>query len=145
MKPTLKIRENLYLEDGRVIVSYDTVVAEIVNNEIVEYGRFSRTTTKHINHIACLLGVKVQQSNLKNNNFFKYEPGVKVKADSLSQKLSNLILQNKKEGRDFLLAILAVADTARGKDKEKIQQYINSLPADKKAVNIVKGLVKLGL
>jgi hypothetical protein len=68
-----------------------------------------------------------------------------VKADSLSQKLSNLILQNKKDGRDFLLAILAVADTARGKDKEKIQQYLNSLPADKRAVNIVKGLVKLGL
>lgn len=145
MKPTLKIKENLYLEDMKFVISYETVVAEIDGNKIVEYGRFSRTTTKHISFLANKLGYGVISSKQKNHNFYKHEMGVKCTYDSLTQKTSNLILDKIKEKGDFLLAVLSVENDIPKKDRPAIEKYLGKLNASEKTLKIIKGITKLGL
>lgn len=145
MKPTLKIKENLYLQDMKFIISYETVVAEIDGNKIVEYGRFSRTTSKHISHVSSLLGFGVISSNQKNRNFYKHDMGVKCVHDSLSQKTSNLILDMVKEKGDFLIAILSIENEIPKKDRPAIEKYIGKLNASEKTIAIVRGISQLGV
>ena len=38
----------IYTENGVQLVSYETIVAEIIDNWLHVYGTFSRTTAKHI-------------------------------------------------------------------------------------------------
>ena len=46
-----KYRENL-TQVGNNIYSYDTRVATIEGNDLIQHGRWSSTTQKHINYVA---------------------------------------------------------------------------------------------
>lgn len=71
--PTLKIRKNLFIS-GNYVISYDTKVAKIKDNKIYELGKYSRTTSKHIYHIASLFNLELVRNN-KKQVFWKYEMG----------------------------------------------------------------------
>jgi len=46
-----KYRQNL-TQVGNNIYSYDTRVATIEDNDLIQHGRWSTTTQKHINYVA---------------------------------------------------------------------------------------------
>ena len=46
-----KYRQNL-TQVGNNIYSYDTRVATIEGNDLIQHGRWSTTTQKHINYVA---------------------------------------------------------------------------------------------
>ena len=46
-----KYRQNL-TQVGNNIYSYDTRVATIEGNDLIQHGRWSSTTQKHINYVA---------------------------------------------------------------------------------------------
>lgn len=59
-----KIKNNLYLQGDKVI-SYETVVATIIDGKLIEHGKYSNTTSKHIRHIADLFGLTIVPSTEK--------------------------------------------------------------------------------
>ena len=67
---TLKLRENLFRR-GNDIISYDTVVAHIEDNKLIEHGRYSRTTSKHIGYVAQLFGLSVVHAKNREKGFYK--------------------------------------------------------------------------
>ena len=71
--PTLKIRKNLFIS-GNFVISYETKVAKIKDNKIYELGKFSRTTSKHIFHVASLFKLDLVRND-KKQVFYKYEVG----------------------------------------------------------------------
>ena len=87
--PFIKIKENLFIND-KAVFSYDTHVADINGKEIVEVGKFSRTTTRHIGNVASFIGGRVNnQVKLEKVWFNKYEAGVKcLPSNCLSNKTS---------------------------------------------------------
>jgi hypothetical protein len=58
-----KYRENLSIitdSDGnRFIKSYETVVAHLTNENIIQLGWWSKTTQKHINYVSIRFGLPV--------------------------------------------------------------------------------------
>ena len=93
---TLKITENLHVVGDRVI-SYDTNVAVIKDNTLVELGKWSRTTSKHICRVASLFRLRVIPAKDKKWPSYGWlEYGVKSRiADSIgpdtSAKLAEII------------------------------------------------------
>jgi hypothetical protein len=71
-----KIKQNLAI-DGNFIISYLTKVAEIHPDKIVELGKFSHTTSRHIEYVAKLKGLPVVKAT-NRPNFEKLYYGVKV-------------------------------------------------------------------
>lgn len=53
-----KYKKNLKVEDGEVF-SYNTLVATIEGDKLIANGYYSMTTSKHINYVACELGLEV--------------------------------------------------------------------------------------
>jgi hypothetical protein len=76
------IKTNLFIvhnDNGqKFIQSYETIVAEIIGNEIICYGKYSNTTTRHIKHIAQIMDKTIVESDQKPY-FKKFEYGVKIK------------------------------------------------------------------
>lgn len=56
-----KIKDNLFIE-GENVISYETVVAKIDGKNLVELGKFSKTTSKHIKTVAELYDLNVLPS-----------------------------------------------------------------------------------
>jgi hypothetical protein len=71
-----KIKQNLAI-DGNFIISYLTKVAEIHPDKIVELGKFSQTTSRHIQHVADLFKLPVVKAT-NTPNFIKLAWGAKV-------------------------------------------------------------------
>ena len=59
MKKFDKYKQNLCIVDDKVI-SYTTHVATVDrnNNTLILLGRYSKTTTRHTNHVAAQLGLR---------------------------------------------------------------------------------------
>lgn len=74
-----KLTDSLFIGKDRDIISYTTKVARIKGQELEVFSTFTRTTGKHINRVAGLLGLKVKKIN-KEVFYHKYELGVKVDA-----------------------------------------------------------------
>ena len=71
-----KIKQNLAV-DGNFIISYLTKVAEIHPDKIVELGKFSHTTSRHIQHVANLYKLPIVKAT-NTPNFIKLAWGAKV-------------------------------------------------------------------
>jgi len=84
-----QLGENLFIKGDKVI-SYETHVASIKDNIIYEFGKFSRTTSKHISRVANILKLPVKTVN-KNVAFFKYEMGIEPFKMALPNKDWSLI------------------------------------------------------
>ena len=70
-----KIKNNLYLQSDKVI-SYETVVATISEGKLIEHGKYSNTTSKHIKDIADLFGLTIVPST-ERPSFNKLPVGTK--------------------------------------------------------------------
>ena len=68
-----KLKNDLYLQ-GNKVISYETVVATIKDGYLIEKGKFSNTTSKHISYVAQLLGLQIVRSN-KRPSFDKLPYG----------------------------------------------------------------------
>lgn len=77
----LKVKENLFIVDGRVI-SYETEVARIKKGEIVVKGKYSRATSKQLFYLSRLTGMSIVTRPVARTPFFKFHIGVKCDAPS---------------------------------------------------------------
>ena len=59
-----KIKDNLYLV-GNKVMSYETFVAEIRDGKLFENGKYSKTTSRHIKHIAEIFELTIVPSSEK--------------------------------------------------------------------------------
>jgi hypothetical protein len=122
-KNTYKVTDNLYVEDNHVI-SYETVVGRIEGDTLVELGKFSRTTSKHITKVATLMNKRVIPADKKvKPDFYKFELGVRTSYDnSISQKASLLILQSLGEGTPYGVTIAMLKGKIPKKDWELLDK-----------------------
>ena len=98
---TLKIAENLHVV-GNNVISYDTKVAVIEGNSLVELGKYSRTTTKHIHKVTDLFGLNLIRSNKRKKDFYFHELGVKTnRENSIGPVASAKIAEVISSGVDF--------------------------------------------
>ncbi len=129
-KNIFKVRDNLYVH-GNDVISYETIVATIKGDSIIELGKFSRTTTRHISSVALLMNKKVVPTTKKRKtDFYKFEMGVRTSYDDcISRKASLLILESIGKGIPYDVTIA----TLKGKiskrdwellDKEGIDQEL---------------------
>jgi len=118
MKNTFKLKDNLFII-GKDIISYETHVATIECNKIIEHGRYSRTTTKHITFVADLLGLPVEHSKIKmKNKFDKFELGVRCFIENCISARASLQILNKvfKEGYEYKYALICLQKSISKKD-----------------------------
>ena len=106
---TLKLRENLFRK-GDQIISYDTVVAHIEDDKLIEHGKYSRTTSKHIGHVARLFNLSVVHAKNKEKGFYKYDTGeISISIPgALSMKTSKEIATIMGTGSTFLQALASI-------------------------------------
>jgi hypothetical protein len=71
-----KIQDNLFIE-GQNVISYETVVAKIEGSNLVELGKFSKTTSKHIKKVAELYDLTIIPSN-ERPTFEKLDYGTRI-------------------------------------------------------------------
>lgn len=89
-----QLSPNLFL-DGNKVFSYNTHVAEIKENRLEVFGKYSRTTSKHIYHVSRIFDLPVEINKNKQKDFYKLPMGmaaVSPKEKCLSQKTSLFIL-----------------------------------------------------
>jgi len=124
---TLKLRENLFRK-GDQIISYDTVVAHIEDDKLIEHGRYSRTTSKHIGHVARIFNLSVVHAKNKEDGFYKYDTGeISVNIPgALSLKTSTEIATLMGTGSTFLQAV-AVIEKMPKKDLEIIDNHLKKI------------------
>ena len=77
METIKKIKQNLHLI-GDKVYSYETHVATIQGNNLVEHGKYSNTTTKHVSHVAKMLGLNIVRSSEKPS-YNKLDYGAVIK------------------------------------------------------------------
>jgi hypothetical protein len=89
-----QLSPNLFL-DGNKVFSYNTHVAEIKENRLEVFGKYTRTTSKHIYHVSRIFDLPVEINKDKQKDFYKLPMGmaaVSPKEKCLSQKTSLFIL-----------------------------------------------------
>ena len=89
-----QLSPNLFL-DGNKVFSYTTHVAEIKEDKLEVFGKYSRTTSKHIYHVSKIFGLPVEINKNKQKDFYKLPMGmaaVSPREKCLSQKTSLFIL-----------------------------------------------------
>jgi hypothetical protein len=89
-----QLSPNLFL-DGTKVFSYTTHVAEIKKDKLEVFGKYTRTTSKHIYHVSKLFGLPVEINKDKQKDFYQLPMGfgaVSPKEKCLSQKTSLFIL-----------------------------------------------------
>ena len=114
MKLRLSIKQNLLVEvtlgedlkmENAGIQSYTTMTGFIKDGKIFENGKFSRTTTKHMNEIVYITGFSKQDSG-KRKQFWEYPYGTRIRhEDALSSFSSQPILKELAAGKSFFEAV----------------------------------------
>jgi hypothetical protein len=135
----LKLKNNLF-RDGNDIISYETVVARIEGSDLIELGKFTKTTAKHIHYVAQLYKLNlVRFDGKKDSGFWPFEYGVDIKRpDSLSTKTSVEISRLMSEGLNYLNALAAVETSSR-KDQKIITEYLEVNGVNPEAFQKLKG------
>jgi len=142
--PFIKIKANLFI-NGERVYSYDTHVADIVGNEIIEVGKFSRTTTSHIGDVARVTGFRVKdKGKLAKINFFKYEMGVRCEPhNTLSDKTSQWMMDFLKSGKTYFQALCRLMDEKiHDRDRDIIQRYLAEV-GQTEDIQLVRDLEKI--
>ncbi len=116
---TYKIKENLFLK-GNKVISYDTHVATVKGKQLIERGKYSRTTGKHVSLVASLLGLELVSSKTSmKHRFDKYEYGVKCTVgDSISWKTTRKIFEMLKDGYTYEITLGVLKNSIPKKDWE---------------------------
>lgn len=113
-----KVKNNLFVIGDKVI-SYETHVATIKGDKLIEGGKWSRTTSKHIVLVGRLLGLQIVGSK-KEKWFYELPLGAKcgVGKDVISPKTAKKIFGLLSQGQDYTLAIAALKDEIPKKEWE---------------------------
>ncbi len=125
-----QLGENLFIK-GNKVISYETHVASIKNNIIYEFGKFSRTTSKHISRVANILKLPVKTVN-KNVAFFKYEMGIEPfkMEGALSPKTAIPFLQEGISTKEQVLSyVVRNMETLPNKDWSLIKEILELDPS----------------
>jgi len=132
MKIRLSIKQNLLVEitiDKNlnmvhgVIQSYQTVVGYIKDGKVVENGKYSRTTSKHMSFILAITELPVVSSKEKRYFGWLWD-GVKIAhEDSISSEASSPILRALSSGKTFFEAVASL-DIIKKKDYRMIEEVI---------------------
>ena len=135
---TLKLRDNLFRK-GNNIISYDTIVAHIEDDKLIEHGRYSRTTTKHIGHVARIFNLSVVHAKNKEDGFYKYDPGeIQINIPgALSVKTSTEIATLMGTGSTFLQAIVEIEKMPQ-KDLEIVDKHLKKIGITEEQFSIFK-------
>ena len=72
-----KIGHNIF-RDGNKIFSFLTHVATIEGNKLIEHGKYSQTTTKHVRKVSSMYGLELVSSSEKKNDFQVLPVGIKL-------------------------------------------------------------------
>ena len=122
--PIIKVRENLFIQEN-AIISYNTHVATIEENRIVELGKFSRTTGKQISSIAGTLRMSITGTKEKVG-FFQLQFGAKCKPyGCLSNKASQFAMEQMALGKSFIQAMcIILKENIKQDDREIIHSYL---------------------
>jgi len=64
LKTLDKYKKNLKIYNGKDVYSYNTKVAEIKGKELWILGKWSMTTSKHINYVANIYELRKRPGNL---------------------------------------------------------------------------------
>ena len=122
---TLKLGNNLHICNNQVI-SYYTVVATITADQIMVHGKWSRTTTKHLNEVARVTRLSlVQEKRVCDTAWLPYGVNVKL-TDSLSVKSSLLIASKLNHTFGMIGAIASNWDKINKKDKNLIYKELRA-------------------
>lgn len=70
-----KIGHNIF-RDGNKIFSFLTHVATIDGDKLIEHGKYSPTTTKHVRKIASMYGLELVSSTDKRTDFDMLPVGI---------------------------------------------------------------------
>jgi hypothetical protein len=62
----MKYKQNLHIA-GNKVYSFQTHVATIDGGKLYRHGWWSVTTSKHINHVAHVYGLTVEDGNRRNH------------------------------------------------------------------------------
>ena len=155
MKPltiTLKVANNLHIVGDRVI-SYETHVAtierkpvELQRRPIIRCnGKYSRTTSKHVNLIAELLEANIDLDP-KRKDFWQFEYGVRCSLpDSLSPAGSALVLRAMARGLDHEAALAAAVTGMSKRDLKIVNEIAADLPELQTRIKRAVFLSALGL
>lgn len=132
MKLRLSIKQNLLVEvtlgedlkmKNAGIQSYTTMVGFIEDGKIFENGKFSRTTTKHINEIVYITGLSKQDSG-QRKRFWEYPYGTRIShPDSLSSSISSKILKELSGGKSFFETVSEIEKMTR-RDNQIIEDIL---------------------
>ena len=123
---TLKVGDNLHIS-GNNVISYDTVVAKISGNDLIELGKYSRTTTRHIHKVTDLFGLNLIRSNKRKDDFYCVEMGVKVNfSSSLGVRTTEKIAEIVREGASIENSIYLVDLTKLTKNDREELEYLLS-------------------
>lgn len=135
---TLKLRDNLFRK-GNNIISYDTIVAHIEDDKLIEHGRYSRTTTKHIGHVARIFNLSVVHAKNKEDGFYKYDQGeIQINIPgALSVKTSTAIATLMGTGSTFLQAIVEIEKMPQ-KDLEIVDKHLKKIGITEKQFSLFK-------
>lgn len=121
----LKLKSNLF-RDGNDIISYETVVARIKGTDLIELGKFTVTTTKHISYVARLYNLNLIRADKKNRpGFYEFDYGVKCTAPGALSKETSTVLSTLMRNQDLTyIQALASLDKVPGRDQKLINQYL---------------------
>jgi len=122
----LKLASNLF-RDGNSIISYETVVAKIKGNQLIELGKYSRTTSKHIYKAAALYGLEIVPAKEKQS-FYQFEMGFGgcQLSGAMTQPTSLAISKNLAQGMEPLDALASVEKIPTS-DLPKVMKEVNRL------------------
>jgi hypothetical protein len=133
MNLRLSMKQNLLVEvtlakDLRMknagIQSYTTMVGFIEDGKVIENGKYSRTTGKHMGFIRSITQLPVVSSKEKRYFGWLWE-GVKISHPySISSDASVDILSGLSQGKTFFECVVALGKLKR-KDKEVIDEILD--------------------
>lgn len=132
MNITLRVKQNLHIE-GDSIISYETEVARIHPDGIEVFGKYSRTTSKHITLLAGMLGLPIKLQSTSRPYFRELMYGANVRYDnSVCPESSKRILTHMKETQDWDSALVAglIDDEVLAKDKHLIIEHLSKQGKD---------------
>jgi len=129
----LKLKNNLF-RDGNDIISYETVVARIEGSDLIELGKFTKTTAKHIHYVAELYNLNLIRADKKNRPaFYEFCYGVKCTVPGALSKETSTVLSTLMQNQDLTyIQALASLDKVPARDQKLINQYLadNGVPME---------------
>lgn len=142
----LKISNNLHIIDGN-IVSYSTVVGKVTSTAILANGKYSRSTTKHVNSIAQAMGLTIKYVTMQQQWFSWYEYGANCKIDgALSPEGSAAILSKMREtDSDLRAAAIRALPELGSRDRAKCVTQLEASGIDQSVIDDALVLIELGL